>query len=193
MKRIVIVLAAFVLFSASALSAEESEGVSLGVRFLAGGRYDNVRMCVGSPAGVPGGPIGEVYVDIRLPVNESADVVFNLPLFRPIVFGAAFGMLQLEPVVMYEQTLRSSSGAVPVVGGGLGVVLHYGPDYNSSLDDPGEPFFSIGPLINGFAGLALKDSKFTIGVKGFFSPLVTAGEPIGNVAGGGLGNDYSLD
>ena len=88
-------------------------------------RYDNVRMCVGSPAGVPGGPIGEVYFDIWVPVSDSGAVVINVPLFRPIMFAAAFDMLQLEPTVMYEHNFGDGIGTQPVVGGGLELLYNF--------------------------------------------------------------------
>ncbi len=181
------------IFTASGLAAQEERGVSVGVHILGGGRYDNVRMCVGSPAGVPGGPIGEFYVDIRIPVSEQGTVVVNIPIFRPIVFAVAFKMLQLEPLVMYEHLLGEGPGTRPVVGGGLGIVFHYGPDYHSSPESRGEPFFSIGPLFNGFACLTLGRSNFTAGLKAFLSPLFTPGRPAGIVAGGGLEIHYKFE
>jgi len=116
-------------------------------------RYDNVRMCVGSSAGVPGGPIGEVYFDIRVPVSDSGAVVINVPLFRPIMFAAAFDMLQLEPTVMYEHNFGDGTGTQPVVGGGLGIILHHGPDYRSSQENRGESFFQLGPFSAALPGL----------------------------------------
>lgn len=193
MKRIIFVCIGLMVFISSGLYAEEQQGVSFGIRILGGGRYDNVRMCVGSPAGVPGGPIGEVYFDIRVPVNESGSVVINVPLFRPIMFAAAFRMLQLEPTVMYEHSFGEAGGTHPIIGGGLGIILHHGPDYNSSQDERGESFFSIGPLFNGFAGLKIAESNFTVGLKGFFSPLFTADRATGLVAGGGLELGYDFD
>lgn len=190
MKRMTVAIIVLLAIVSSGVGADEKQGISLGIRILAGGRYDNVRMCVGSPAGVPGGPIGEVYFDIRVPVSDAGTVVINVPLFRPIVFAAAFDMLQLEPVVMYEHSLSDEAGTHPVVGAGMGVVLHYGPDYHSSQDDPGDSFFSIGPLLNGFAGLTIGETNFTAGLKGFFSPLISPDRPTGVVAGGGLEVNY---
>ena len=192
MKQIAIAFFGLIICISSGLLAQEQRGISLGIHILAGGRYDNVRMCVGSPAGVPGGPIGEVYFDIRVPVSEDGTVVINVPLFRPIVFFTAFDMLQLEPSVMYEHTFGDGAGTRPVVGGGLGIVLHHGPDYNSSAEDPGDSFFAIGPLINGFAGLTFGETNFTAGIKGFFSPLFTQNEPAGVVAGAGLEAHYTF-
>jgi len=177
----------------SGLWAQEQQGISFGIRILAGGRYDNVRMCVGSPAGVPGGPIGEVYFDIRVPVSDRGAVVINVPLFRPIMFAAAFDMLQLEPRVMYEHNFGNGTGPQPVVGGGLGVIFHHGPDYNSSQENRGESFFSVGPLFNGFAGFKMAETNFPVGVNGFFSPLFTADRSTGVVAGGGLELQYNFE
>ncbi len=193
MKRMTVAVVLLVIVVSSSVSSDESQGISLGIRILAGGRYDNVRMCVGSPAGVPGGPIGEVYFDIRVPVSDNGTVVVNVPLFRPIVFAAAFGMLQLEPVVMYEHSFGDESGTHPVVGAGMGLIFHYGPDYNSTQDDPGDSFFSIGPQLNGFAGLTLGETNFTAGVKGFFAPLISPDRPTGVVAGGGLELSYRFE
>ncbi|MBN1685399.1 MAG: hypothetical protein JW852_02035 [Spirochaetales bacterium] len=174
------------------LLAQEERGVSFGIHLLGGGRYDNVRMCVGSPPGVPGGPIGEFYFDVKVPVSEKGTVVFNIPLFRPVMFGVAFKMLQLEPLVTYEHLLGGDTGARPVIGGGAGIIFHYGPDYNSSPDDRGESFFSIGPIVHGFAGFAIGESNFTSGIRGFFSPLFTPDRPRGVVAGGGVEVHYDF-
>ena len=39
---------------------------SYGIMFMGGGRYDDLRMCVGSAAGVKGGPIADIMLhDIR--------------------------------------------------------------------------------------------------------------------------------
>lgn len=192
MKRILLGLIMISIISITSLYAQEENKVSYGFSLLAGGRYDNVRMCVASPAGVPGGPIGEVYFDIRVPVSDSSAVLFNIPLFRPIVFAAAFNMLQLEPSIMYEHSFKRDKGAIPVLAGGVGVILHYGSDYHSSLESASEPFFSIGPLVNTFFGLALANTNLTIGVKGFFSPLITKDQPLGIVAGGGVEVRYTL-
>ncbi len=187
-----VILSILLLFSALLLNAQEQRGVSIGIHILGGGRYDNVRMCVGSPPGFPGGPIGEFYLDIRIPVGTDGTVVVNIPLFRPILFAAQFGMVQIEPLVMYEHMLGEGTGTRPVVGGGLGVVLHYGPDYTSSPENPGEAFFSIGPLFNVFAGLYIGESNLMAGIKGFASPLFTADRPAGFVAGGGVELHYSF-
>lgn len=170
--------------------APGNERTTVGLHLLGGGRYDNVRMCVGSPAGIPGGPIAEFYFDIRIPVSRQGRIAINIPVFRPIYFAIAFKMMQLEPVVMYEHILGSGTGTRPVLGVGPGVILHYGPDYESSQEDRGPSFFSIGPSVNVFAGLTLGQSNFIVGIKGFFSPLFTPGQPAGIVAGGGLELHY---
>ena len=78
------------------------EKMSWGLHLMAGGRYDNLRMCVGSPAGVKGGPIMDIYLDLRFPVGENAVLAVNIPFLRPILFGVAYDMLQFEPQVTYE-------------------------------------------------------------------------------------------
>lgn len=191
MRKILIAIVLFVV-AVTVTYAQEREGVSFGIHVLGGGRYDNVRMCVGSPAGVPGGPIGEVYFDAKVPVDGGGTVVFNIPVFRPIVFAAAFQMVQIEPLVTYEYRFGGESGSTPVLAGGGGVVFHYGPDYNSSAENRGESFFSIGPVVHGFAGLTIGESSFTTGARGFFSPLFMPGRPMGIVAGGGVELHYDF-
>ncbi len=177
-----------ILFSALAggAHAQESGGFGIGIHVLGGGRYDNVRMCVGSSQGVPGGPIGEIYLDLRFPAGENGKLIVNLPVMRPILFAAAFKMLQFEPQVTYEYTFGTGDGLRPVVAGGLGAVFHYGPDYNSNPENPGPSFFSVGPLITGSAGLKFWKERIITGLKLFYAPLFTAGRPLGTIAGGGV-------
>lgn len=181
---------AAVLFAlgAMSLSAEEGRKVTVGTHLLFGGRYDNVRMCVGSPAGVPGGPIGDLYFDIRFPTSPNGTLVLNIPVFRPILFAASFQMLQFEPQVTYEYLFTGSGGARPVLGGGLGIVLHYGPDYLSSPTNRGPDFFAAGPLVSVSFGFRFsgKSGSWTPGIKAFAAPLF--GDPgyLGFTAGGAL-------
>ena len=193
-----VLLIAGVIFSAPLFAGQTAaetgsmRPVTLGVHILGGGRYDDVRLCVGSPPGVPGGPIGELYLDIRMPVGARGTIAVNIPLFRPILFAAGFQMLQLEPLVMYEYLLGEGTGVRPLIGGGLGAVFHYGPDYFSSPENRGASFFSIGPLLNVFGGLRLGTTNITVGIKGFFAPLFTPDRPPGIVAGGGLKVHYEF-
>ena len=60
MKRIFFVFFFVALFITSGLWAQEQRGVSFGIRILCGGRYDNVRMCVGFPALRLGGHTAEI-------------------------------------------------------------------------------------------------------------------------------------
>ncbi|GAB1456847.1 hypothetical protein MASR2M48_21550 [Spirochaetota bacterium] len=184
MKRFSVLFLLAMIVLTNGVSAQDERGVSFGIHILAGGRYDNVRMCAASPAGVPGGPIGELYFDVLIPVSERGTVAFNIPLFRPIMFALAFDMLQLEPLVMYEYMLgEEGAGMRPLIGGGLGMILHYGPDYNTSANEPGEPFFSVGPLFNGFFGLTLGESNLSAGIKGFYSPLFTRAKALAPLQG----------
>lgn len=166
--------------------AQENGGFGIGIHVLGGGRYDNVRMCVGSPPGVPGGPIGEVYLDLRFPMGENGRLIVNLPIMRPILFAVSFKMLQLEPQITYEYTFGSGDGLRPVIAGGLGAVFHYGPDYTSNPESPGPSFFSVGPLVTGSAGVKFWKERIITGLKLFYAPLFTADRPIGTILGGGV-------
>lgn len=65
----VITFAALTVPLAAQTGDESPKPVTFGIHLLGGGRYDDVRMCVGSPPGVPGGPIGEIYLDLRFAVG----------------------------------------------------------------------------------------------------------------------------
>lgn len=176
------------------VSAQDSPTVTIGLHLLAGGRYDDVRMCVGSPAGVKGGPIMDVYLDIRFPLENNNFLIVNIPIMRPILFGAAFQMLQFEPQVTFEHRFDNGDKPGFVIGGGLGLVFHYGPDYNSSPDNRGASFFAMGPLFTGSAGLLIegKYGNWIPGVKAFYSPLFSADYITGQVLGGGLELHYEF-
>jgi hypothetical protein len=174
------------------LSAGENRPVTVGIHALGGGRYDNVRMCVGSPPGVPGGPIGEVYFDVIIPAGPDGHVIVNIPLFRPVFFAAAFGMAQVEPLVMYEYSPQTPGALQPVFAGGLGAVFHYGPDFTSGTASPGPSFFAAGPQIAGFAGFRFWKERMTVGLKVFYAPLFSAARPPGTVIGGGLEVHYAF-
>ncbi len=186
----------FLLFLSSILSvsAQDSPEITIGVHLLAGGRYDNVRMCVGSPAGVKGGPIMDLYLDIRFPLSDSDFIILNIPVMRPILFGAAFNMLQFEPQVTYEHRFNNNDSPYLVVGGGLGIVFHYGPDYNSSQDNKGPSFFAMGPLFTGSVGVLFEGNNGTWipGVKAFYAPLFSPDYQTGQIIGGGLEIQYEF-
>ena len=179
--------------AASEPPAGDARRLLWGTHLLAGGRYDDVRMFVGSPPGVPGGPIMDVYLDIRIPVGERSRLAINLPLLRPILFGIAFDMLQFEPQMTWETSFPTGGRAVFVLGGGLGAVFHYGPDYRSDPDAPGPAFFAAGPLFSVSGGLEMTGKNggtWMPGLKVFYAPLFSAVDGPGTVAGGALELHY---
>ena len=118
------------LYVESSLSAEAKD-VSFGIHFMVGGRYDNIRMCVASPAGKKGGPIADIMFDTKFRVNDNLSIAFNLPVMRPILFAAAFKMLQFEPQFSFEFRKNIKDDKDLIIGPGLGASFHYGPDYKS--------------------------------------------------------------
>ena len=172
-------------FVITIISAETGRDASFGLHFLAGGRYDDVRMCVGSDEGVKGGPILDIYLDFRIPKGDSDYLVLNLPVMRPILFGAAFQMLQFEPQLTYEFHSGDPDSPHFVLGAGTGLVFHYGPDYKSSLDSRGDDFFALGPLFSGFIGREFQGKKnsWMPGIKVFYSPLFSGEYDTGKVLG----------
>ena len=83
--------------SAQVARADEAGVFNLGARLRAGGRYDDVRMCVASPAGVKGGPAADISFFFQVPLAARVSLDVDVPVMRPILFGAAFKMLQFEP------------------------------------------------------------------------------------------------
>ncbi len=187
---LILVLSVTICFTGWAESPDDD--MSWGLHLMAGARYDDLRMCVGSPAGVKGGPIVDGYLDLRFPAGENAALAVNIPVIRPILFAVAFKMLQFEPQVTYEYHFGDRESSHLVLGGGLGAIFHYGPDYTTDKDSPGPSFFAAGPLFSVSAGLEIPSGKgyWMPGLKIFYAPLFSADYPVGTVAGGALELHY---
>jgi hypothetical protein len=155
----------------------------LGIAIRAGGRFDNVRKCVASPTGTNGGPAADISIFAEIAVSDTASVHINLPVMRPILFAAAFHMLQFEPEVglLFRKV---TDGEVDLVAGPtLGVSLHYGPDPQSERSGSGRTrsFFAMGPQIGGYFGLDFKrpDERFNfqLGLSPYVAPLFGVNDP----------------
>ena len=144
-----------ILFSTPVMAREFIPGLT----FMAGGRYDDLRMCVGSPAGTKGGPIGDGMFSMKFYSPKSFDINLSIPILRPILFAAAFQMLQFEPEVSLEIKKEINSNVFLVTGPVLGVSLHYGPDYKSSIKNNDESFFAGGPIAGAFWGFRIFDKR----------------------------------
>ena len=187
MKKIVIVVLIFLSISAFA----NSDKFSFGITMIAGGRYDNLRMCVASPAGIKGGPIADVFLNFTFLVRDDFNIAVKLPVFRPILFGAVFKMLQFEPEVDFIFKRMINERLEFVGSGGIGISFHYGPDYQSDKDNKGESFFAIGPMITGNIGFGFGDTRDQLlTLKGFYIPLFSSEKDTGTVIGGAI--DYTI-
>jgi len=160
-----------------------SDAIVIGIAVRAGGRFDNARKCVASPTGTRGGPAADISLFADFPVSDTAVVHVDLPLMRPILFGAAFEMLQFEPSVglLFRKV---TDGNVDVIAGPtLGLSLHYGPDYTSERSGSGRKpsFFAMGPIIGGYVGLDFKRPgeafNFQLGLSPFVTPLFGVNDP----------------
>ncbi|MCF8380994.1 MAG: hypothetical protein K9H49_15575 [Bacteroidales bacterium] len=194
MKGAILIISIFIGMS-QALSgqAHDLSKNSHALLFMAGGRYDNLRMCVGSPAGVKGGPMADVMFITKHKLNESYSLTFNLPVMRPILFGMAFKMLQFEPEITLKYNLLVSEKIDFVSGPGVGISFHYGPDYLSDLTNRGPSFFAMGPFLSWQTGFAFKKENLVknfAGIKGFYVPLFAKGRSAGTVLGGALLYSY---
>lgn len=175
------------LLLASSPSAQDQKNLKLGYLVMAGGRYDNLRMCVATDSGVKGGPIADVMLTGRYAASEKVDIGFNLPVFRPILFAAAFKMLQFEPemVVGFHSTPKNEFQFTTAPS--VGLSLHYGPDYQSSRKNRSPSFFAAGPII-GVHFLMSKigtdqQVKNRFGIKPFYSTLFSKKYSVGTVVG----------
>jgi len=185
---------ALVASPAGAAPDDPATATFVGVALRGGGRFDNVRMCVASPAGTPGGPAADVSLFVDVPVGGAASVLVDLPVMRPILFGAAFRMLQFEPTVGLRFR-RDTGGRVGLVAGPtLGLSLHYGPDYRSAPSGSGRgpSFLALGPQVGGFLGLHFPrpEGRFDLqlGVSPYVAALWGVNDPAGHrgVVAGGL-------
>lgn len=160
---------------------------SFGIMVMGGGRYDDLRMCVGSAAGVKGGPIADIMFVAQFKKNDDKLMSLNIPVFRPILFGTAFKLLQFEPEMNWEYKSNLKNGKTLIYGPGFGLSFHYGPDYESDLDNRGEDFFAMGPMLNYSLGIVLDDeSKRKLALKAFYIPLFGENENNGTVVGASL-------
>jgi hypothetical protein len=160
----------------------ETRGTVLGIRISGGGRYDNVRKCIASSAGTKGGPAADVYLFAELELRPNLSLAFGLPVMRPILFAAAFEMLQLEPDVTLSFRLRAGEKTDFIVGPSLGISLHYGPDYTSESSGVGRgpSFFALGPSLGAYLGLDFKRQSrfnFQLGLRPYVTPLFAVSDP----------------
>ncbi len=187
MKKTILALSILISLTQSIYGQDSDKSKnSYGILFMAGGRYDNYRMCVASSAGVKGGPMADIMLFTKHRLNDRHSLTFNLPILRPIIFGLAFKMLQFEPELSLEYNKLINGKINLVTGPGIGISFHYGPDYKSDLNNLGESFFAIGPLLSWKTGIEFKKEsvvKSGVGLKVFYIPLFAKDKPSGTVLG----------
>jgi hypothetical protein len=164
--------------------AEAQEGqVIFGIKIKAGGRFDNVRMCVASSRGSKGGPAADVTFYTEVGLTDDMSISIDLPVFRPVLFAAAFGMLQFEPDVSLLFRAKRGDKADFIVGPTLGLSLHYGPDYNSerAKGKRSPSFFAMGPRIGAYLAADFtrpnETMNFQLGVQPYVTPLFGINDP----------------
>jgi hypothetical protein len=193
MKRLLLATSLISVLISGTLAQETiKKGFSYGILYMAGGRYDNVRMCVATGGGVKGGPIADIMFLTKYTLTEKSSVTFNLPVMRPLLFALAFQMLQFEPEFTFQYRRFLNDSKDMLTGPGLGVSLNYGPDYKSDLKNKGDSFFAAGPFISWQFGLEFKGTQKTrvAGIRAFYVPLFAKNHPDGTVLGGAL--EYSV-
>lgn len=195
--KITIIGLALALAFSLPLSARQSDdpGISFGVNFMFGARYDDMRMCVASPAGVKGGPVGDVQLYTKVHFNEKYALGFKLPIMRPILFSTAFNMLQFEPEFTFEIQHTINEDVTFKTGFGLGASMHYGPDYKAGKEDQNaESFPAAGPYISTIFGIGFKNDnnlQRATGIRLFYAPLFSEARGTGTVLGAAL--EYQMD
>jgi hypothetical protein len=176
---LILALFAGQVFAATAVT----DPMRFGFKIRMGGRYDNVRKCVASKTGTKGGIAADISAFADFPVATGTAVHVDLPVMRPILFAAAFHMLQFEPTASLQFSDRSSNKTGWVAGPTLGVSLHYGPDYNSETSGPGRTpsFFAMGPIVGAYAGLDFRRPgetfNFQLGLSPYVTPLFGIRDP----------------
>ena len=173
-----------------------------GIKVRIGGRYDNVRMCVASEAGTKGGPAADISFFTEFGITDNMALQVDIPIFRPILFGVAFNMLQFEPSATLKFRKTLSANIDYITGPTLGISFHYGPDYiseNSGINRTNS-FFAIGPIVGGYFGVKFKRLEkafnFELGISPYLIPLISINDPFdhsGIVVGGLLDASFSFN
>lgn len=192
---VAILVASSLAWSAPSRAAGDEDPLVLGIMLSVGGRYDDVRMCVGSPPGVKGGPAMDVSFFADVPIDPDRHVIVNIPVVRPILFAFASRMLQFEPEVTLSFRRIQGDRAELWMGPTLGITFHYGPDYESarSGSDRGPSFFAVGPKFGGTFGVRFlrpgKTFDFQLALTPYVTTLYSLGQEQGRdgvVIGGNL-------
>lgn len=177
----------FSVLLSSALFLPGAKSANLGCSFLAGIRYDDLRMCVATPAGQKGGAIGDIMATLRFPVDDKSSVEIKIPVMRPLLFGVAFKMLQFEPEITLEYRPAGPVGNHFFIESGMGASFHWGPDYLTERDATDrDDFFAAGPTISSLLAFRLpghENSRRYIGLKFFYTALFAKDRPRGTVFG----------
>lgn len=180
---------------ALAQTVDMSDQVIFGIKVKAGARYDDVRMCVATDPGVKGGPAVDITFFTEVGLSRDLSLLVDIPVMRPLLFWAAFDMLQWEPDVTLNFRVPGPGDNDLVVGPSLGMVFHYGPDYRSGEtgDARGPSFFAMGPKLGGYLGLDFvrpgEAFNFQLGISPYVAPLFSIDDPQdhqGVVLGGSL-------
>lgn len=160
-----------------------SSQILFGIKIKAGGRFDNVRMCVASPAGAKGGPALSMTFYSEIALTDQMSLSVDLPVFRPILFAAAFKMLQFEPEVSLLFRAATGDKIDFIAGPTAGVSFHYGPDYHSerSGEGRGKSFFAMGPRLGTFLGMDFKRQgktmNYRLGLQPYVTPMFGVNDP----------------
>jgi hypothetical protein len=163
--------------------AATNDPTLFGLKVRIGGRFDNVRKCVASKTGTKGGIAADISAFAEFPTGNGTLLHVDLPVMRPILFAAAFHMLQFEPSVTLKFTDKSINKVGWVAGPTLGVSLHYGPDFKSEASGAGRTasFFAMGPIVGAYAGLDFRRPgetfNFQLGLSPYITPLFGIGDP----------------
>ena len=185
---------------ASAQPAPTERGqVILGFRVRAGGRYDAVRRCVATPAGVKGGPAADVSFFTEIGLDDDLALDLDLPVMRPLLFATAFDMVQFEPSASLRFRLRGEGRTDLVLGPTAGVSLHHGPDYRSENHGAGRrpSFWALGPILGAYVGADFtregRPFNAQLGLTPYVLPLLSIDDPErhrGVVVGGLLDGSF---
>lgn len=189
------VIASLLPMAASAQEVLSKNTVTFGIKIRAGGRHDDVRMCVATPAGSKLGPAMDVSFVTEFVLSDDLVLSLNVPVLRPLLFATKFDMLQFEPDVTLKFVVKQGERRDLVAGPSLGVSLHYGPDFESELDGDlrGPSFFAMGPRVGAYVGVNFKRPSesfdFQLGFSPYVTPLFSIKDPEshqGRVVGGSL-------
>jgi hypothetical protein len=165
----------------------EIDRLDFGFHVSFGWKQDNLRLTTSANGLERTGTTGDISFDTRYSLSQAWALILNLPVGRPVLFGAAFSFLQLEPQLTLECYKRLYEGLELVMGPALGASFYYGPEAGADIDalNSSEFLFVTGPMVSTLVGLRFHEFfESVFGFRSFYGGLLAEARDYGEFYGG---------